>query len=1264
MRRILSFILLSALTVSIAVNAQTAGAPVFITQRYSDLGIASKVSDNGKWVIIKGAVTEQLQNGVMRLLNTETKEVTVIKTSTETDEEVKGKYTVNDVTDDGNILVGGFGTYNDEGSFRGSPGIFSMATKTWTVLPLPSGMVAGMVTAVTPDGKYAIGRAEDNPDNVMSSNQMGVMWNLETMSIMNLENLPNMPQDYTSKQETYSDISADGRKLVIFGNQSIVPTCFIYDLVDKSYIRFGRDGNNPPPSFGMVEETASLSPNGKYAAATVRDASDNLYATVLNLETMEYKSYTAVENLDVLVGHVDNNGNVYASSPTTTPIRDWSVVCEDIWYPFSLIMTQRYGRNFTNSTGYDNTGSLWTGSADSRVLASMVSPQGDSYVVILPENIGEACKNIDLLQDFTATPEVNSAFSYAGVFNIRFTQNIAVKGARDCAVLKDKDGNVVRSSMGFAVSNGDSKSLVVTFRETKLNEGEAYTIEIPAGTLCLAANEEKINGTITLNYTGRADVPVRMVSSYPEDGSEALVFDNTTTFPVITFDTKVSAAEKASARLVEVTSDGEKTVCNLAVVAKNENVALMPATTQYLYSGASYKVVLDAGSIMDVTSSPTTGNEEIVLNFIGGYERKISTETAVLFQEDFNNMSTSLANMMRYEGDHRTPTEEMQAWAFDADNQPWNLSVRETTASGDFCAASTSMYTPAGQSDDWIVTPQLQIPDEFCTMTFDAQKYYDLADDRLTVVIWESDENINMLTSEVIERMKAEGERFTYDLSIGKTEEGIEGEYTQYAIDLAKYNGKKIYIGFWNNNNNQSVVFLDNIIVQRNLKYLMYLTNPQSVVNKNEQKIEGFMMINSDIDTYTSYELTLNDTEGKAISTISQSGLSLKKDDLVEFSFDTPLPLTVGEVNNYTIGVKLDTYTDVVKSYVMDLTFEPVKRVVVEEMTGITCPNCPLGILGVENLKSLFGDRVIPISLHTYTGDPYSTSSLVTYTRYLNLNAAPTAMIQRNGYVSSPMSNSTGSYLFTNGADLWLDIVSAEMDTPSYIGVSVPSASLTNDGTSIDMQVQIESALNLKGQYLNVFPVALEDGIVASQDNNLYNISDDNLGDWGRGGKYGQSTVYDVTHNDVARTYWGAVNGTNIGFPQVLEAGNVYSQSMTISYPEQISNPDNGKIAVLVVDGVTGGVINAVVFPLKNLGTGIDSAVADKASDIDIAVHDGSVVAMADENVTLSLYTASGILLDTSTGRGSVTVSAKGHRGTVIVKASTAGNAVTKKLVM
>ncbi|MGM9804119.1 MAG: choice-of-anchor J domain-containing protein [Muribaculaceae bacterium] len=1250
-------------------TAQTVDSPTFTLQNNADLSIVHTISDNGQWAIVKGATTEQRKTSVIRVVNTTTKEERVVKLAEQTDEDAMGAYIANDITDDGNIVVGGCsGTLTDDGSYLGVPAYFNMETQTWTSLSLPLEMQCGYVTSVTPDGKYAVGFAEDNAENVLSSNSSGVMWNLQSKRVMLLSGLPTMPVDYTTRQETYSQISADGRYIVIYGNQSIRPTAFIYDRENASYIQFGKDGNNAPSNYLMMESAPILSPNAKFAAGTIRDDNDNLYVTVLNMETQTYTSYDNVEDYDLRVGWVDDNGNVYASSPSTTPLREWQVLKNGIWYPFSLITSQRYGFDFYKATGFDYTGTLWAGSADGRVLGSMVSPLGESYIVTMPEDMGTICESIDLLQSFTATPVQNSQFHWFSTTTLRFTQIIKVLGSANCAILRDKDGNVVRNSIGFAQTASDNHSLIITFRETALNDGETYTIEIPAGSICLAGNNDKQNKTISLTYVGREDKPVECVSVFPEENAELARIDNTSNFPVLTFSSNVAVTDNAEASLIEVTEDGDTKVASLSVVVNSSDtsvVGLLPSATQYLYAGANYKVVLEAGSLTDISNSPNSANEQLVINYVGTYERAISTDNATLFSEDFNNMSQSLASMIRYEGDHNTPTEDMAALAFDADNQPWNFSTRETESSSDFFASSHSLYDPAGQSDDWMVIPQLVIPDAFCTLSFDAQKYLDDKDDELKIVIWECNENFNVLTSANIEKMKSEGEILTYKLSIGETEEGIDGEWVHYAIDLAKYNGKRIYIGFWNNNNNQSMIFVDNIVVMRNLKYLLSLSNRTTVVSKDDIAITGSVKINSEIDTFSSITLTLNDAEGNTIDTFSQSGLSLVKNDVVAFEFANKLPLTVGEVNNFTIGVQLDDYTDVTKGSIQDLSFEPVKRVVLEEMTGITCVNCPQGILAIENLEKLFGDRVIPISLHTYTGDPYSNTALESYTQALGLNAAPSAMIQRNGWIVSPLgTDDDGNIVFSNGYSLWQDMVASEMDQPTYLELGVNNATIDSDTKNISFDVEIQSALNMKNQYINVFPVALEDGLVNVQENTFYNNDDPALGEWGKNGKYGVPTASGVTHNDVARTYWGEITGSNIGFPQKFEVGETYSQPLTLSYPENVSVHDNGKIVLMLIDGNTGSFINAVTLPFSQLKTtGINDVDAD-SNAANVVVEGNNVKATAQGNISLSVYLANGVMIASAEGTDTVTVSTGEYHGVAIVKVCTNNEVTTQKVVL
>ena len=1259
------FIALWMLLLAACIRLSAQNVPTFQLQQYDDLSIVNQVSDNGKWAIVKGATTEQRKSGVIRIINTETKEVTILKTTSDTDG--KGKYVANDITDDGRFVVGGYsGIFTDDGSYmNGQPGVFDMEKKTWKKFNLPQGYTSGYANSITPDGKWAVGFCEENAADVMNSNSKGLLWDVESGEIVELDGLPQMPVDYNAKQETYSGISADGRYIIIYGNQSIRPTAFLYDVQNKTSVKVGVNGNNAPADFLQIEMCPVISGNGKFLACSIRNVNDEVYTIRYDIETQTYHSFSTLEEQDMFAGHIDNDGNIYASSPTGTPLREWKVMNDNIWYPFSLILKQRYNIDFTKATGFENTGTMWAGSADGTVLGPMVSPQGTSYIVRMPEKMTDICQGIDLLQDYTVSPAQNSAFNSMEKVTLRFSQPIQVLGGSTSAMLKDSKGNTVRNSIGFKEVATDGNSLIVTFRATTLTNGEKYQVVIPAGTLALATNASKVNKEITLNYTGRDNVPVKVSKVFPEDGAELSRIDNTSIFPVLTFDTDVLVSDDAKSSLIEVAEDGTETLISelyvLAHSSDSKSVGLLPRTTQYLYLGADYKVILEAGSVTDVMGNAKTGNEVFTIQYSGSYERSVSTDNAVVYEENFNNISMALANTMRYEGDHHTPIEDMKAMEFDADNQPWNLSIRETLESTDICAGSHSMYSPAAQSDDWMVTPQILIPDAFCTLSFDAQKYKSNKNDRLKVVVWPCNENINILSKSIIDRMKEEGKISEYDLDCGETEDGLSGEWTHYAVDLAEYAGKKVYIAFWNNNENQSMVFVDNILVMRNLKYLMSFSNKEIVVNQKDIAISGKLTVNDELLTFNNLTLTLNDSEGNAISTYSQQG-EFKKNDVVNFTFDEKLPLKVGSVNEYSITVQLDDYTDVKKNYVQNLTFEPEKRVVLEEMTGTTCPNCPRGILAIENLEKIFGDRFIPISYHCYTGDPYSNGLLEDYCRTMGLVGAPTAMIQRNGYISSPIGeDELGKSIFSNGSDLWQDIVSMEMDVPTYIAVNVPDINIDEQSNSINMTVEIQSALNMKNQYINVFPVALEDGLVNIQMNNLYNSEETIFGEWGKGGTYSKSVNAGIVHNDVARTYWGEITGSSIGFPQTLEAGKTYQQELSLTYPSNISERNNGKIVLMFMEGNEGIFLNAITVPFTS-NTSVGNLTADESEKIVLNAQNGNVEARADGMVTLSLYSAGGQLLATTSANAKASLALNGYKGIVVAKAFTDKTSISKKI--
>lgn len=425
-------------------------------------------------------------------------------------------------------------------------------------------------------------------------------------------------------------------------------------------------------------------------AGDIRDKDDNIFPMVYNTETGKYKYFNSQEDNDLLNCCIYNEGNLYGSAPgTSSSVRDWRVCVDNVWYPFDLILKQRYGIEYSDYTGYDNTGTLWSASADTKTLSSMVSPQGESYVVTMPETMTEACRAINLLNNYTATPAAGSNFSNVAVVKVTFTHEITVLGNKDCAVLKNAEGAVQRKSMGFAVDKTNPKVLIVTFRNTEMKAGEKYTVEIPAGTVALTKNTDKQNDIITINYVGRENVPVKMQSAFPENNAEIARIDNTSNPVILTFDTNISVSDNAKASLVQLDGENEKTICSLSVLSNENQVALMPAASQYLYKGSQYKVVLEAGSLTYVSGSSKSANEQIVLNYTGTYERQISTSDATLFSDNFSTPDQSYKNFMRYEGDHNTPTAAMKKIGFDKDNTPWLFKAKDNNDSKNYFAAST-----------------------------------------------------------------------------------------------------------------------------------------------------------------------------------------------------------------------------------------------------------------------------------------------------------------------------------------------------------------------------------------------------------------------------------------------------------------------------------------------------------------------------------------------------------------------------------------------
>ena len=146
----------------------------------------------------------------------------------------------------------------------------------------------------------------------------------------------------------------------------------------------------------------------------------------------------------------------------------------------------------------------------------------------------------------------------------------------------------------------------------------------------------------------------------------------------------------------------------------------------------------------------------------------------------------------RYNLDGRTPNSQV-AYV----NNAWIVRDNEFFSQPTNCVAySTSYYEPAGQSDDWMVTPQIAVPVIGAKMTFSAVT---------TDPSWRDGYEVRWATTNAVASFLANPPLLT-----------VEAENTYWThreIDLSALAGQSVYFAFRNNSNDKFLLIMDNVRV-------------------------------------------------------------------------------------------------------------------------------------------------------------------------------------------------------------------------------------------------------------------------------------------------------------------------------------------------------------------------------------------------------------------------------------------------------------------
>ncbi|HEX9980971.1 MAG TPA: choice-of-anchor J domain-containing protein [Flavobacterium sp.] len=239
---------------------------------------------------------------------------------------------------------------------------------------------------------------------------------------------------------------------------------------------------------------------------------------------------------------------------------------------------------------------------------------------------------------------------------------------------------------------------------------------------------------------------------------------------------------------------------------------------------------------------------------------------AQIFQEDWNGSGPGITGWTLINVDGNTPAEDINyvtdAWVVvDRGGEAPNFGGPD----GDFAALSTSWYTPAGTSNDWLVSPQI-----------------DLTTAPSAFLLWDAKAQDPSYPDGYTLKLSTNGGNTVADFTVDLFTIGAENTtWTTRTVDLSAYSGQTVRIAFVNNSTDKYVLLVDNILVsEEEIEVPVTYCTPEyafveaissvnfagitnaSAADDEDNSYEDFTAITGSVNTGESYPITLQGNTG------------------------------------------------------------------------------------------------------------------------------------------------------------------------------------------------------------------------------------------------------------------------------------------------------------------------------------------------------------------------------------------------------------------
>ncbi len=311
-----------------------------------------------------------------------------------------------------------------------------------------------------------------------------------------------------------------------------------------------------------------------------------------------------------------------------------------------------------------------------------------------------------------------------------------------------------------------------------------------------------------------------------------------------------------------------------------------------------------------------------------------------------------------------------------------------------------------------------------------------------------------------------------------------------------------------------------------------------------------------------------------------------------------------------------------------------VKRVVMEEYTGLYCGYCPRGIVGIETMYERYPDNFIAVAKHCYSGTPSELQS-PTYDYEIS-GGFPKCIIDRRWQCDPGPSNVSGYVL---GAK----------NQGTAVGVDADAAFTSEEAKQVSVDA-IAQFLVDKTNANYRFAFALIENDVYQPDGTKYVQTNSFAGkSTEMGGFESLPTKAPIVLQHVVRSGYHVKDGIEGSIPTSVSSSYPVSYRATLDVPSTVNKPENLCLVVYVLDKSTGYIANACQVAIKaGSGTGISETRATVAPDL--TVVDGRVVAEGFDG-QLTIYSADGTqVANGSLGHGIYVVKGTGGKSKFVKK--------------